>query len=327
MKRREFIKLIGGVASSWPLAVQAQQRQPLPVIGYTGPLKHSYRFLTNVRKGLAELGYIEGQNFRFEFRDNYKADLVPIMYRELVDQKVAVIICGTTLGTAAAKAATQTIPIVFSNGTDPVENGFVASLNKPGGNITGIFNLALTLTGKRFEILHELVPSVTKFAFLKDPGNAIISQLAMPLVQAAADKLGLSLVHVDAHTSDELEAAFETAVREGAGGMVVGSDAIFATQSVVLALVTLAARHRLPTIYVVDTAVRGGGFVSYGADEDEPSRLVGNYAGRILKGEKPADIPVQMLTKTKLLINLKTAKDLGITVPIPLLGRADEVIE
>ena len=143
----------------------------------------------------------------------------------------------------------------------------------------------------------------------------------MPHVQAAADKLGLSLVHVDAHTSDELEAAFETAVREGAGGMVVGSDAILATQLVALALVTLAARHRLPTIYVVGTAVREGGFVSYGANEDEPSRLVGNYAGRILKGEKPADIPVQLLTKTKLLINLKTAKDLGITVPTPLLGR------
>ena len=324
--RRELMAALGSAAVAWPMTAYAQQ--PLPVIGHTtANLKLAARFLTNVRKGLADLGYIEGQNFRFEFRDNFKADLVPIMYRELVDQKVAVIICGTTLGTAAAKAATQTIPIVFSNGTDPVENGFVASLNKPGGNITGIFNLALTLTGKRFEILHELVPSVTKFAFLKDPGNAIISQLAMPLVQAAADKLGLSVLHVDAHTSDELEAAFETAVREGAGGMVVGSDAIFATQLVALALVALAARHRLPTIYVVDTAVREGGFVSYGADEDEPSRLVGNYAGRILKGEKPADIPVQLLTKTKLLINLKTAKDLGITVPVPLLGRADEVIE
>ena len=159
--RRELMAALGCAAVAWPMTAYAQQ--PLPVVGYaTGSVKLSYRFLTNVRKGLADLGYIEGQNFRFEFRDaNFKADLIPIMSRELADQKVALIICGTTLQTAAAKAATQTIPIGFSNGTDPVENGFVASLNKPGGNITGIFNLALTLTGKRFEILHELVPSVT----------------------------------------------------------------------------------------------------------------------------------------------------------------------
>jgi putative ABC transport system substrate-binding protein len=308
MKRREFIKLIGGVAASWPLAAQAQQQQAMPVIGYaTGSVKLSYRFLTNVRKGLAELGYIEGQNFRFEFRDsNFQTDLIPIMLRELADQKVTLIITTTTTGVALAKAATQTIPIVFNIGTDPVENGFVASLNKPGGNITGMFNLGLTLAGKRVEVLHELVPSVTKFAFLTDPGNLILSQLQMKHIKAAADSLHLDLLNVNAHTSDELEAAFETAVREGAGGMVVGQDAIFSPFST--QLVTLAARYRLPTIYVNDTAVKEGGFVSYGADEDEPNRLVGNYAGRILKGEKPADIPVQLLSKTKLLINLKTAR-------------------
>jgi putative tryptophan/tyrosine transport system substrate-binding protein len=313
--RRELMAALGRAAVAWPMTAYAQQ--PLPVIGYaTRSVKLSYRFLANVRKGLAELGYVEGQNFRFEFRETN---------RELADQKVTLIITTTTTGVAAAKAVTQTIPIVFNIGTDPVENGFVASLNKPGGNITGMFNLGLTLAGKRVEVLHELVPSVTKFALLTDPENLLLSQLQMKHVKAAADSLRLDLLNVNAHTSDELEAAFETAVREGAGGMVVGQDAIFSPFST--QLVTLAGRYRLPTIYVNDTAVKEGGFVSYGADEDEPNRLVGNYAGRILKGEKPADIPVQLLTKTKLLINLKTAKDLGITVPTPLLGRADDMIE
>jgi putative ABC transport system substrate-binding protein len=212
MKRREFIKLIGGVAASWPLAAQAQQ-QAMPVIGYAvgcapciqGSIIQAFsRFLTNIRKGLAEQGYVEGQNFRFELREANSPGLLPILTRELVDQKVSVIIADTTVRLQAAKAATQSIPIVFDIGTDPVENGFVASLNKPGGNITGVFNLGVMLTGKQFEILHELVPSATKFAFLTDPGNVTQTQLAMPLVQAAADKLGLSLLHVDAHTPDGL---------------------------------------------------------------------------------------------------------------------------
>jgi putative ABC transport system substrate-binding protein len=174
-------------------------------------------------------------------------------------------------------------------------------------------------------MLHELVPSATKFAFLTDPGNLTLTQLQMRNIKAAADSLGLKILNVTAHTQDELEAAFETAVREGAGGMVVGADAIFRAVSPQLA--ALAARYRLPTIYVYDAAVRAGGFVSYSPDEDVPDLMVANYVGRILKGEKPADMPVQLATKTRFLINLKTAKDLGITVPISLLGRADEVIE
>jgi putative tryptophan/tyrosine transport system substrate-binding protein len=289
-------------------------------------VKLSEKFLGNIRKGLAELGYFEGQNYRFEFRDAYdRYDLIPALSRELADQKVTLIIATTTLQVAAAKAATQSIPIVFTIGTDPVENGFVASLNKPGGNITGIYNLALTLTGKRVEVLRELLPSVIKFAFLTDSGNLTLTQLQMRHVKAAADSLGLSILNVTAHTQDELEAAFETAVRAGAGGMIVGADAVFFPLSP--QLVALAARYRLPTIYVNDTAVKVGGLICYGADQNAPDLLVAKYAGRILKGEKPADMPVQLATTTRFLINLTTAKDLGITVPISLLGRADEVIE
>src|SRR5258707_5234959 len=253
--RRELMAALGSAAGAWPLTVRAQQ--PMPVIGYAaGSVKLSARFLANFRKGLAEAGYVEGQNYRFEFREaGLQYDIIPIMSRELADQKVALIVAATTLQLAAAKAATQTVPIVFSIGTDPVENGFVASLNKPGGNITGFYNLALTLTGKRVELLHELAPSVTKFAFLTDPGNLSLTQLQMRQIKAAADSLGLNILNVTAHTQDQLEAAFETAVREGAGGMVVGADAIFSALSP--QLVALAARYRLPAIYVNDTAVRG----------------------------------------------------------------------
>jgi putative ABC transport system substrate-binding protein len=325
MRRRTFIEGLG-LATAWPMLAHAQQS--MPVIGFASmsTLKYAERFLTNVRKGLAEHGYVEGQNFRFEFREaNFQADLMPILFRELVDQKVTLIVTATTLQTEAAKAATQSIPIVMGIGVDPVESGFVASLNKPGGNITGAFNFGVTLVGKQLEILHELVPSATKFAFLTDPGNATLSQLAMPLVQAAADSLGLSLLHVDARTPDEFEAAFDTAARGGAEGILLGVDSlfqIFATQ-----LVAVAARYRLPTLFYVERAVKAGGLISYGPDQDEHERFLGRYAGRILKGEKPADLPVQQSTKTILIINLKTAKTLGITVPNSLLGRADEVIE
>src|SRR5258707_4258935 len=223
MRRREFLGVLGGATAAWPLWAHAQQ-QAMPVIGIVvdSTIQKYPRLLAAVREGLAEHGYVEGQNFRFEFREaNFQFGLFPILFRELADQKVSVIITDTTVQLHAAKAATQSTPIVFDIGTDPVENGFVTSLNKPGGNITGVFNLGVTLTGKQFEILHELVPSATKFAFLKDPGNTTISQLAMPPVQAAANALGFSLLHVDAHTPDEFEAAFDTAVRGGQEGMVL----------------------------------------------------------------------------------------------------------
>jgi putative ABC transport system substrate-binding protein len=327
MKRREFIRLIGGVAASWPLAAQAQQ-QAMPVIGFVATtLKHAARFLENVRKGLAEYGYIEGQNYRFEIQEtNFQSDRSPIMYRQLVEQKVTLIITVTTAGLQNAKAATQSIPVVFAIGSDPVENGFVASLNKPGGNMTGIYNLGVMLSGKRLEVLHELVPAAAKFAFLADPGNTTFGKLQMEHVQAAANSFGLGIVYVYARNPDEFDAAFEAAVRDSADGMIIGADALFAGGNATT-LVAVAGRYRLPTIYVDDVPVKAGGLISYAADQDEPHRVVGRYAGRILKGEKPADIPVQISTRTTLIVNLQTAKAMGITVPMPLLARADEVIE
>ena len=324
--RRELITALGSAAFAWPLAARAQQ-QAMAVIGYAaGSVKSAREFLDGVSRGLAKLGYVEGQNFRFELRDaNDQYDRIPIMFRELADQKVTVIVVATTVQLEAAKAATQSIPIVFYIGSDPVENGFVASLNRPGGNITGIFNLNSTMTGKRVEVLRELVPSLTKFAFLTNPRDLTLSKLETRAAQAAADSLGLNLLIVNAYNLDELEAAFETSLRESAGGMVVGSNAQFFSFPTQLA--TLTARYGLPTIYVEDRPVREGGLVSYGVDQEAVRRLLGNYAGRILKGEKPADIPVQQATKTMLVINLKTAKTMGITVSTPLLGRADEVIE
>jgi putative tryptophan/tyrosine transport system substrate-binding protein len=325
--RREFIAGLC-VSTIGPFAALAQQ-QAMPVIGFASGMHIQPgfdRFWANIRKGLAELGYVEGRNYRIELRDagtNY--DLIPAMFRELVDQKVTLIITATTFQTTAAKAATQTIPIVFLIGTDPVENGYVASLNRPGGNMTGIYNLALSLTGKRLELLHELVPSVTKFAFLTDTGNLQIFELQMRNLQAAADALGVNLLNVKAHTPGEFETAFETAVREGAGGMVIGADSLFGGDPA--KLVTLADRYRVPAIHVTDDFAKAGGLISYGVNYDEAARLLGNYAGRILRGEKPADIPVQESTKTILMINLKTAAALGITVPNSLIGRADELIE
>jgi putative ABC transport system substrate-binding protein len=327
MKRREFIRLVGGVAGSWPLAALAQQQQAMPVIGFVATtMKHVARFLENVRKGLAEYGYIEGQNYRFEIKENNFQNVGPILYQQLVEQKVTLIITAATIGVERAKVATQSIPIVFTIASDPVENGFVASLNKPGGNITGIYNLGSMLSGKRLEVLHELVPSVAKFASLTDPGSTTLGKLQMQQVQAAANSFGLGVLNVYARNPDEFDAAFEAAVREGAGGMIIGSDSLFAGGNVPT-LVGAAARYRLPTIYVDESPVRTGGLINYGTDQRDSDRMVGRYAGRILKGEKPADMPVELSSRTIMIVNLKTAKALGITVPPTLLARADEVIE
>ena len=322
MRRRDFIGALGGVAL-WPTSVLAQAT--MPVIGYvTGSLKLSAWFLAGVREGLAELGYVEGKNYRFEFRDtNLQGDRFPIAIRELVDQKVALILSPQTNITQAAQAATQTIPIVFFIGSDPIENGFVTSLKEPGGNLTGVFNLHSRTTGKRLEFLRELVPSATKFAFLAGPGE-LLSRNETREAQVSAHSLGLELTTVRARKLDEIDAAFDISLREGALGMVIGSDGLFTDPTQTVALMM---RHSMPTISVWDRFVRLGGLISYATDEVANYRLVGNYVGRILNGKKPADIPVQQATKTKLVINLQAAKTMGITVPISLLGRADEVIE
>ena len=329
MKRREFIKLVGSAAASWPLAAQAQQ-QVMAVIGHADGLKvgltGTQNLLAGIRRTLTASGFVEGKNFRFEFREaEGQFGRLPGLYRELVDQKVSVIVAPTTAQLEAARSVTQTTPIIFQVGVDPVENGFVASMNRPGGNLTGVFVLAVLTTGKRVEVLRELVPSLTKFAFLTNRQDVRLSQLEAKAAQDTADLVRLDLLVVAASNVDELEAAFETSVREGAGGMVVGSNARF--YALVKPLAALATRYRLPVIHIWQGAAREGVLVSYGADQEESFELVGYYVGRVLKGEKAADIPVQQLTKTKMVLNLKTAKTFGITVPTSLLGRADEVIE
>jgi putative ABC transport system substrate-binding protein len=323
--RRELMAALGSAAVAWPVTAHAQQS--MPVIGHlTATPELAQRSIAGFRKGLAELGFVEGQNFRFEFRyHNFQPGSSPGLMAELADQKVTLILVSYTQALVIAKAATQSIPIVFTIGSDPVENGFVASLNKPGGNITGVFTLNLALAGKRLELLRELVPSATKFALLTNPAIPKFNEPETREIEAAARSLGVNMLIVNARKPEEFEAAFETGVREGADAMVVGSEGTFIAAPT--PLVALAARYRLPAIYVDDKPVREGGLISYGADQDEGYRLVGTYCGRVLKGEKPADMPVQQSTTTKLVINLKTTKAMGITVPTPLLGRADEVIE
>lgn len=329
MKRRQFIKLVGGAATSWPLVVQAQH-QAMAVIGYVDgsrvALTGTQQILAAIRKTLATNGFVEGKDFRFEFREaEGQFNRLPGLYRELVDQKVTVIVAPSTAQLEAARSVTQTIPIIFLTGLDPVGKGFVASINKPGGNLTGVFNLASLTTGKRVEVLQELVPSLKKIAFLTNRQDVDLSQAEAKAAQDAASLFHLDLLVVSASNADELEAAFETSIREGVGAMVVGSNARFYV--LVKPLAALATRYRLPVIHIWQGAAREGVLVSYGADQDESWELVGYFVARVLKGEKVADIPVQQLSKTKMVINLNTAKAFGITVPTSLLGRADEVVE
>lgn len=255
MKRREFITLLGGTAA-WPLAARAQTNTPL--IGTISSSEKGEGFARNLagyRRGLAELGYVEGQNFRFETKyAHFQYDRVPILLHELLEQKVTLIMLAATALVAAAKPVIESIPIVFTIGSDPVENGFVESLNKPGGNITGIFTLNVVLAGKRLQMLRELVPSAAKFAFLTNPSSPKFSEAEAREIRVAAESLGANLVVVNARNSDEFEAAFEAAVREGAGGLVVGTESIFIANP--RPLWTLAARHRLPCIYGDDKPAR-----------------------------------------------------------------------
>jgi putative tryptophan/tyrosine transport system substrate-binding protein len=233
-------------------------------------------------------------------------------------------VADSTLKLEKAKAATQSIPIIFLIGSDPVENGFVASWNRPGGNITGVFNFSTTLPAKQLQILHELVPSATKFAWLTDPENTTVRKLTLPHIQGAADLLGVGLLNVYAHTPDEFEAAFDAAVSGGAGGVIVGGDPVFVGST---RLAAVAAHYRLPAIFVDDIPVKAGGLIAYASDQPAQWRHLGRYAARILKGEKPADTPVLQAAEFRLFVNIKTAAAMGITVPAPLLARADEVIE
>jgi putative ABC transport system substrate-binding protein len=327
MRRREFITLLGGAAIAWPLVARAEQ-YPMPVIGflnvesaggYADPLA---AFI----KGLSEAGYAEGRNVAIEYRwAEGHTDRLPAMATELVDKQVTVIAATSTPAALAAKAATTTIPVVFETAADPVQLGLVTSLNRPGGNVTGVTQLTLGTVPKELELLHELLPTARVIGLLVNPADPALADTEMREVESAARTLGLELHVLNASTELDLETVFTNLVHLQAGGLVIGTDAFFTSRSNQLA--ALAAHYAVPTVYKRREFAAAGGLLSYGSDVTDSYRLVGVYAGRILKGDKPADLPVQQATKIELFINLKTAKALGINVPLTLSARADQVFE
>ena len=327
MKRREFITLLGGTAATWPLAARAQQRA-MPVIGFlssTSPQVYAAR-LPAFAQGLKEEGYIEGQNVAIEYRwAGDHDDRLPVLAAELVHRQVTVIAAGGTPASVAAKAATATIPIVFETAADPVTLGLVASLNRPGGNLTGVTNLNVEVGQKRLELLRELLPAATIIAVLVNPSAPAITEQFMRTVQAAAPALGMQLHVLQASTDHDLDTAFVAIGQLRADALVIGPYLFFNSRKEQLGALSL--RHAVPAIFTYREFVAAGGLMSYGADEAETYRLVGIYTGKILKGASPGDLPVQRSTKVELIINLKTAKALGIAVPLALSGRADELIE
>jgi putative ABC transport system substrate-binding protein len=326
IRRREFITLLGGAAATWPLAAGAQQTA-LPVIGFMSPRSpsDSTELVAAFRQGLKESGYVEGQNAAIEFRwADGQYDRLPALAADLVRSRVAVIAAVGSPAAVAAKSATTTIPIVFSAGFDAVELGLVASLNRPGGNITGVTNLNTELGPKRLELLHEAFPSASVIAALVNPTNPNAEALSRDL-QEAARTLGVQLHVLFASTEKEIDTAFAVLVRGGAAAVVVGADNFF--NSRIAQLAALAIRYAVPAAFQFREFAAAGGLMSYGGSNADFYRQVGLYTGRVLKGEKPADLPVQLATKAELIINLKTAKTLGLTIPQTLLYRADEVIE
>jgi putative tryptophan/tyrosine transport system substrate-binding protein len=326
LRRRDFMTLLGGAAATWPLAAVAQQPSK-PVVGFLSPQSAiaSAHLLAAVRRGLNESGLIEGQNVAIEPRwAEGPYDRLPALAAELIHHPVTVLVASAPPAAVAAQAATSTIPIVFSSGADPVRLGLVAGLNRPGGNITGVSHFSLALEAKRLEILHELVPDAARIAVLVNPtlpgAEAITDEM-----QAAARALGVKVHVVNASSEDDLDAAIASIVGAAARGLVVASDPFFLSRRD--RLVSAVARRAIPAIYQFREFAAAGGLVSYGANLADGYRLVGVYAGRIIRGEKPADLPVVQPSKFELVINLTTAKALRLEVPPMLIARADEVIE
>jgi putative ABC transport system substrate-binding protein len=325
VKRRQFISL-ASAAATWPLAAQAQRS--LPVIGFLNSAAPDVYapFVQAFRQGLAETGYVEGQNVAIEFRwAKGRLDRLPDLLSDLIRRQVAVIAATSTPGALAARAANTTIPVVFTTANDPVRLGLVASLSRPGGNMTGASQLNMEVAPKRLEIFHELIPAATDFAHLVNPADPIVAEIGMRDSEAAARALGLELHVVNAASEADFEKVFAMVAQQRLGGLVVGVDVLFTGWSRQLGAV--AARYGVPAIYQGREFAGAGGLMSYGGSTAESYRLAGAYAGRILNGEKPGDLPIQQSSKIEMIINLRAAKALGLTFPITLLGRADEVIE
>jgi len=327
VRRRDFIKVVAGSAATWPLAAHAQQ-PVLPVVGFIrdGSADGNARFVTAFRKGLSENGYTDGQNVPVEYHWlEGQFDRLPALMADLVQRRVAVIAAPGGVPALAAKAATATTPIVFGVGGDPVQLGLVTSLARPGGNVTGINFFSTEVVAKRLRLLHDMVPNAVRVSVLVNPANASAAESTLREVQEAAPTLGLQIQILNASTIGEIHAAFATLARERPDALFVTGDAFFVSRRVQLA--TLTTHNRIPAVYSIRDHVAAGGLMSYGTDLADMFQQVGFYTGTILKGAKPADLPVLQTTKFEFVINRTTAEALGLTIPASVLSIADEVIE